>query len=227
MNLNTDWTTFLSDELHKNYFTELQNFINDEYKTTNIFPIYDNIFRAFNLLPLNKVKVVIIGQDPYHQVNQANGLAFSVSSKSKLPPSLKNIYKELVEDIACEYPMNGNLESWAREGVLLINSVLTVRESQANSHRKMGWEQFTDNVIKKLSNEFKNIVFILWGAPAQKKENLIDLSKHFVIKSSHPSPLSSYRGFFGSKPFSRTNTYLINHSIKPISWCLKGEQTLL
>ena len=227
MNLNNDWTIFLSEELNKDYFIELQNFIENEYKTETIFPLYDNIFRAFNLLPLSEVKVVIIGQDPYHGLNQANGLAFSVSSKAKIPPSLKNIYKELVDDIGCEYPANGNLEKWAKEGVLLINTVLTVRESQANSHKNMGWERFTDVVISKLANKFEHIVFILWGSPAHKKENLIDESKHLIIKSFHPSPLSAYRGFFGSKPFSKTNRYLVSNSLEPIDWCLSAERTLL
>lgn len=227
MNLNTDWAIFLSNELHKNYFIKLQTYLNNVYKTKTIFPPYDNIFRAFNLLPLIKVKVVIIGQDPYHGLNQANGLAFSVSEKSKIPPSLKNIYKELIDDIGCEYPENGNLEKWAREGILLINSVLTVEEMQANSHQKLGWEKFTDTIISKLSDEYENLVFILWGAAAQNKEALIDRNKHFIIKSSHPSPLSAYRGFFGSKPFSKTNSYLIAHSLEPINWCLPVQRTLL
>jgi len=227
MNLNTDWSIFLSDELNKNYFSEIKRYINNEYKIKMIFPLYDNIFRAFNLLPLSKVKVVIIGQDPYHGLNQANGLAFSVNSQSKIPPSLRNIYKELVEDLGCEYPANGNLEEWAKQGVLLINTVLTVEAAKANSHRKIGWEQFTDSIIKKLSIEFENIVFILWGASAQKKETIIDSTKHFIIKSSHPSPLSSYRGFFGSKPFSKTNSYLVSNSIEPIQWCLHSQKTLL
>ena len=227
MNLNLDWTTFLLDELHKDYFIKLQNHINNEYKTKTIFPAYDTIFRAFNLLPLSEVKVVIIGQDPYHGVNQANGLAFSVSSKSIIPPSLKNIYKELVDDIACEYPANGNLEEWAKQGVLLINTVLTVEKAKANSHRKIGWGNFTDTVIKKLSNKSENLVFILWGGSAQKKEALVDVNKHLIIKSPHPSPLSSYRGFFGSKPFSQTNTYLKLNSLEPIEWCLSSTKTLL
>ncbi len=227
MQLNSDWSTFLADELETPSFHQLQNFIKHEYKTAKIYPPYENVFSAFNLLPLEKVKVVIIGQDPYHGENQANGLAFSVGKSAKIPPSLKNIYKELMEDMGCDLPYDGNLESWAKEGVLLINSVLTVRKSEANSHRKKGWEEFTDAIIKQISQNFEHIVFILWGKPAHQKEKLVDVSKHLVIKSVHPSPLSAYRGFFGSKPFSQTNAYLKEHSLKPIKWCLPSQQTLL
>ena len=227
MNLNADWKEFLSDEFQKSYFLELQSFIENEYITKIIYPAQENIFRAFNLLPLYKVKVVIIGQDPYHGKGQGNGLAFSVYENIKIPPSLKNIYKELVDDMDCPIPRNGNLSSWAKQGVLMINSVLTVEEAKANSHKGKGWEIFTDRVIEKLSLDFENIVFILWGGPSQKKEVLIDLQKHLVLKASHPSPLSSYRGFFGSQPFSKTNEYLIKHKKEKIEWCLSGQQTLL
>ena len=227
MILNDDWYKFLQDELGKEYFVNLEKFIDNEYKKNVIFPPKENIFRAFNLLELDKVKVVIIGQDPYHGLNQANGLAFSVSSKSKIPPSLHNIYKELVDDIGCNYPSNGNLTEWAEQGVLLINTVLTVVQSQANSHKNRGWEIFTNAVIKKLAQEYENIVFILWGSAAQKKAVLIDETKHHIVSSVHPSPLSSYRGFFGSKPFSKVNSYLEQKKIVKIEWCLTSQQTLL
>ena len=227
MILNDDWHIFLQDELDKEYFIDLEKFIDNEYKTKMVFPPQENIFRAFNLLELDKVKVVIIGQDPYHGLNQANGLAFSVSSNSKLPPSLKNIYKELVDDIGCNYPGDGNLTQWAEQGVLLINSVLTVVQAQANSHKNRGWEIFTNSVIKKLADEYENIVFILWGSAAQKKGALIDKTKHLIVSSVHPSPLSSYRGFFGSKPFSKVNSYLEKKGIEKIEWCLTSRQTLL
>lgn len=220
MQLNRKWASLLDSEMQKEYFTKLQNFVESEYKTKTIFPSYENIFRAFNLIEPQNVKVVIIGQDPYHGEGQANGLAFSVCDECKIPPSLKNIFKELVDDVKCESPKYGNLTSWANDGVLLINSVLTVEQAKANSHKGKGWETFTNAVIEKLSSEYENIVFVLWGAPSQKKESLIDETKHLVLKAPHPSPLSSYRGFFGSKPFSRANEYLKTHNKKEISWCL-------
>lgn len=227
MQLNRVWQIFLDSEINKEYFNKLSTFIDLEYENTTIYPKYENIFRAFNLLKPSEVKVVIIGQDPYHGASQANGLAFSVSSHLKIPPSLKNIYKELVEDIGCEMPANGDLTSWANQGILLINAVLTVREAQANSHKDKGWERFTDSVIKKLSEDFENIVFILWGNPSQKKSILIDESKHLIIKSVHPSPLSAYRGFYGSKPFSKTNEYFIKNGINKINWSLPSQPSLL
>jgi len=227
MILNKEWLLFLDDEMKKNYFIELKNRINIEYKTKTVYPKQENIFRAFNLVNPDKLKVVIIGQDPYHGAKQANGLAFSVSNRCKIPPSLKNIYKELIDDIGCGIPANGDLSKWAEQGTLLINSVLTVVEATPNSHKDIGWEVFTNSVISKLSLEMKNIVFILWGSFAQKKDKLIDEKKHFILRSPHPSPLSSYRGFFGSKPFSKTNTYLKNHAISEIDWCLTPQQTLL
>jgi len=227
MILNKQWSSFLDEELNSINFKQLQDFIDMEYRTKTIFPKYEDIFRSFNLINPSEIKVVIIGQDPYHGLNQANGLAFSVCDKCKIPPSLKNIFKELVDDIDCGIPLKGNLTKWSQEGVLLINSVLTVIESKPNSHKNKGWEIFTDSVIKKLSGEYKNIVFILWGAPSQKKEVLIDDSKHLILKAPHPSPLSSYRGFFGSKPFSQANKYLIDNSRGKIDWCLSSQQTLL
>ena len=220
MKLNKEWSCLLEEYISSKAFFELSQFIENQYKTNIIFPEYENIFRAFNLISPDKVKVVIIGQDPYHGFNQANGLAFSISDTCKLPPSLKNIFKELVEDIKCEYPKNGNLNKWAREGVLLMNTVLSVEESKAHSHKNIGWEKFTDYVIEKLSSQYNNIVFVLWGKPSQQKASLIDEKKHFILKSPHPSPLSSYRGFFGSKPFSKTNEYLNYNNIKEIDWSL-------
>lgn len=227
MNLSNEWREFLASELEESYFIELESFLQEEYATKVVYPEYENIFRAFNLVKPSEIKVVIIGQDPYHGENQANGLAFSVSKSSKIPPSLRNIYKELVDDIGAPYPKTGELEDWAKQGVFMSNSVLTVLRGEPNSHKGRGWERFTDTIIKKLSNEYENILFILWGGPSQKKERLIDLKKHAVIKSAHPSPLSAYRGFFGSKPFSKANSYLRSCGKSEIDWALSAEQTLL
>lgn len=220
MIINEKWSSFLHEYIYSTHFIHLSKFIDNEYKIKTIFPKYENIFRAFNLISPNEVKVVIIGQDPYHGLDQANGLAFSVSPSCKIPPSLHNIYKELVDDIECEVPKNGDLSKWSQEGVLLINTVLSVEEAKAHSHKNIGWEEFSDYVIKMLSQEYTNIVFILWGKPSQNKAILIDETKHLVLKSPHPSPLSSYRGFFGSKPFSKTNEYLREHNIIEIDWSL-------
>ncbi|MBU0720219.1 uracil-DNA glycosylase [bacterium] len=220
MILNAQWNSFLKEEVNKNYYLKLQKIIDLEYKTKIVFPKYENIFRAFNLLSPADVQVVIIGQDPYHGANQASGLAFSVCDTCRVPPSLKNIFKELSDDIGCEISNSGNLTHWATQGVLLINSVLSVVEAKPNSHKNLGWEIFTDFVIEKLSLDFENIVFILWGAPSQKKSFLIDDSRHLILKAPHPSPLSAYRGFFGSKPFSKTNAYLSACGKKEIDWCL-------
>jgi len=225
-NIDDDWRAFFKDEFSKEYFIKLCKNIENEYNTKEIYPKKEDIFRAFNLVKPKDVKVVIVGQDPYHGEGQANGLAFSVCDSCKLPPSLKNIYKELVDDIGCRYPKNGNLTQWAKDGVLLINTVLSVEKSKPNAHKGLGWEIFSDHFIKRLSDDFEHIVFILWGAPSQKKEFLIDKKKHKIIKSPHPSPLSAYRGFFGSKPFSKTNTYLIQHSRDKIDWCLATDNTL-
>jgi len=226
MNLTTDWSHLLHCELQKDYFLQLTMFIEDAYTHKTIYPKYDDIFRAFNLVKVENVKVIIIGQDPYHGPNQANGLAFSVYKGIKTPPSLRNIYKELVTDIGCTLPENGDLTSWARQGVFLINSVLTVEKAKPNSHQKKGWEEFTNAVIETLSREKESLVFILWGGPSQKKEILIDTDKHLVLKAPHPSPLSAYRGFFGSKPFSKTNEYLKKHSKESIQWCLDNTSSL-
>ncbi|NOQ31063.1 MAG: uracil-DNA glycosylase [Helicobacteraceae bacterium] len=220
LNINNSWSQKLQEEFAKPYFQELQSFLNSEFKTHTIYPPKDHIFNAFNLTPFENVKVVILGQDPYHGKNQAHGLAFSVLNGIKTPPSLVNIFKELKSDIGCKEASTTELTSWATQGVFLINAVLSVREGEPNSHKAKGWEIFTDSVIKKLSYESENLVFILWGKPAQNKVKLIDESKHLVLKAPHPSPLSSYRGFFDSKPFSKTNEYLHTHSKKTIEWCL-------
>ncbi|MDY0116505.1 MAG: uracil-DNA glycosylase [Sulfurimonadaceae bacterium] len=220
MLLDTDWKDLLAEEFDKEYFLQLQSFVEQEYQEKTVYPKYENIFRAFNLMKPQNVKVIIIGQDPYHGVNQANGLAFSVCDSCPLPPSLKNIYKELATDLGCEISSSGNLIEWAEQGVLLINTILTVREKEPYSHKNRGWEIFTDTLLGRLSQEFEHIVFILWGAPSQKKEKLIDSTKHLIIKSAHPSPLSAYRGFFGSKPFSHANNYLHLNGKESIEWCL-------
>ena len=212
------WKEVLGDEFDKNYFRELTNFVKQEYQTKTIYPPASKIFAAFDSTPFDEVKVVILGQDPYHGPNQANGLSFSVNDGIKFPPSLQNIYKELNEDLGNEIPTSGDLSHWAKQGVLLLNATLTVEATKAGSHQKKGWETFTDSVIEKLNQEKENIVFILWGSYAQKKGAKIDRKKHFVIESAHPSPLSVYRGFWGSKPFSKTNEFLISKNITPINW---------
>ncbi|WP_419172845.1 uracil-DNA glycosylase [Halobacteriovorax sp.] len=210
------WLTYLKDEFQKDYMRELSEFLNSE--DGEIFPKREELFSALNLTPLEKVKVVILGQDPYHGEGQAHGLSFSVNKGVKIPPSLRNIYKELNEDLGVEVPEHGFLEEWAKEGVLLLNNCLSVRKAQAGSHQKKGWEKFTAKIIEVINEQCENVVFILWGSPAQKKGKNIDESKHLVLKSVHPSPLSSYRGFFGSKPFSKANAYLIENDLKPVSW---------
>lgn len=199
---------------------ELKAFLVEEKKNYTIFPQGKNIFNAFNSTPFENVKVVILGQDPYHGAGQAHGLSFSVQEGVALPPSLQNIFKELVSDIGCSFPKSGDLSHWAQEGVLLLNTLLSVRSGEPFSHKERGWERFTDQVIRILSERREHIVFILWGAPAGKKGSLIDERKHLILKAPHPSPLSSYRGFFGSKPFSQTNEYLSVQGISPIQWCL-------
>lgn len=216
--IESSWKSILQDEFSKPYFKHLVDFVKEEYKTQTVYPPGSKIFSAFNQTPFHDVKVVIIGQDPYHGKGQANGLCFSVSPEITQPPSLKNIFKELQDDLGKPAPTDGNLESWASQGVFLLNAILTVRASQAGSHQNKGWETFTDAVIQKLSEEKENLVFILWGAYAQKKGAVIDREKHFVMQSAHPSPLSAHRGFFGSKAFSKTNNYLKSKRIKEIDW---------
>ena len=216
--INNDWLPALAGEFKKPYYRTLFEKVNEEYRAHQVFPPAEDIFNAFHLTPLKEVKVVIIGQDPYHNVGQAHGLCFSVQKGVDIPPSLVNIYKELKDDLGCEIPSHGCLTKWADQGVLLLNTVLTVRAHQANSHRGIGWEEFTDAAIRALNAQDRPIVFILWGAPAQRKEKMLDNPKHLILKAPHPSPLSAYRGFFGSKPFSQANTFLMANGIKPIDW---------
>lgn len=218
--LHESWLEVLSAEFAHPYMAELKAFLVEEKKHYTIFPRGNHIFNAFNSTPFDRVKVVILGQDPYHGEGQAHGLSFSVQHGIKLPPSLQNIFKELVDDIGCKFPASGDLSPWASEGVLLLNTLLTVRSGEPFSHKERGWERFTDQVIRTLSEKRENIVFILWGAPAQKKASLIDARKHLILRAPHPSPLSSYRGFFGSKPFSQTNDYMKSKGINLIDWCL-------
>ena len=218
--IEENWKKVLFDEFQKPYFEALKAFLVEEKKVHAIYPKSSNIFAAFDNTPFDNVKVVILGQDPYHGENQAHGLSFSVQDGVPHPPSLQNIFKELRDDMGCAIPKSGNLSAWAKQGVFLLNTVLTVRASEANSHRNQGWENFTDAVIKLLSAHKEHLVFILWGAPAGAKASLIDEQKHLILKAPHPSPLSSYRGFFGSKPFSKSNEFLTCKGIKPISWSL-------
>lgn len=217
--LEKSWKDLLSNELKQAYFKDLYNFLEEEdQKGQIVFPPKEQIFAALNLTPFNRVKVVILGQDPYHGNGQAHGLSFSVPHGVKPPPSLVNIYKELNSDLNIPIADHGCLEAWAHQGVLLLNNVLTVREGAAASHQDKGWEKFTDKIIELINNKKEHVVFILWGSPAQKKAANIDERKHFVIKSVHPSPLSSYRGFFGSKPFSKCNSFLKSKGIQEIDW---------
>jgi uracil-DNA glycosylase len=214
------WQEILLPEMEKPYYKKLRQFLIEEYKTNTIYPDMYSIFNALHYTDYNDVKAVILGQDPYHGPNQAHGLSFSVKRGVPAPPSLVNIYKEMQDDLGFPIPNHGCLEKWAREGVLLLNTVLTVRKGEANSHRDKGWEQFTDHIIRLLNERDKPIVFILWGTPAICKESMIDQTRHYVIKSPHPSPLSAYRGFFGSKPFSRANHFLEDNGVGPIDWRL-------
>lgn len=217
-----DWLTVLSGEFKKPYYKKLYDFVVNEYRTRVIYPKAEDIFNAFHLTPFSKVKCVILGQDPYHNEGQAHGLCFSVMPGTEMPPSLVNIFQELHDDIGCYIPNNGCLKKWADEGVLLLNTVLTVRAHQPLSHRNIGWEQFTDAVIRAVNDLDRPVVFILWGKPAQQKKALLTNSKHLILESPHPSPLSAHRGFFGSKPFSKTNEYLISHGIEPIDWQIEN-----
>ncbi|QHA38060.1 uracil-DNA glycosylase [Rossellomorea marisflavi] len=220
MIFQNDWADLLDDELNKDYYRSLREWLKKEYDEHTVYPPMFDIFNAFHYTSYDDVKVVLLGQDPYHGPNQAEGLSFSVKKGVKIPPSLRNMYKELESDIGCPVPEHGSLVKWAKDGVLLLNTVLTVRDGEAHSHRNNGWERLTDHVIKMLNDRDKPIVFILWGKPAQAKEKLIDQSVHFIIKSPHPSPLSAHRGFFGSKPYSRTNQFLKEHHIPEIDWCI-------
>ena len=220
--ISNDWLPALRGEFQKDYYKNLHQTVMQEYRTRQIFPEADDLFNAFHLTPLKDVKVVIFGQDPYHNVGQAHGLCFSVKPGVEIPPSLVNIYKELQDDLGCYIPNNGYLVKWAEQGVLLLNTVLTVRAHQANSHRGIGWEEFTDAAIRILNEQDRPIVFILWGRPAQMKKAMLDNPKHLILEAPHPSPLSSYRGFFGSRPFSKTNNFLKQHGIEPIDWQIEN-----
>lgn len=221
--IQNDWIEGIGEEFKKPYYTELYNFVRDEYSTQIVYPTAENIFNAFHFTPLSKVKVLILGQDPYHNEKQAHGLCFSVMPEQKvLPPSLQNIYKELHDDLGCYIPNNGYLKKWADQGILLLNTVLTVRAHQANSHQKKGWEQFTDAVIRAVNEQDRPIVYILWGKPAQMKKKMLTNPRHLVLEAPHPSPLSSFRGFFGSKPFSKTNQFLIENGLEPIDWQIEN-----
>ena len=219
--IEESWKAVLSDELNNGYFLKLKQFLLDEKKKHAIYPNGKNIFNAFNYTPFAKVKVVILGQDPYHGNRQAHGLSFSVPDGVKQPPSLKNIFKELAEDLQIPIAQTGNLTSWAKQGILLLNATLTVRSKEAGSHQKKGWERFTDAVIEKISTERKGVVFLLWGKFAQNKAKLIDKQKHHILTSPHPSPFSAYSGFFGCKHFSKTNIILKEKGLSKIDWVIK------
>lgn len=216
--IESSWNQRLGEEFEKEYFIQLVEFVKSEYLNHKVYPPGGLIFNALDRCSFSDVQVIIIGQDPYHGEGQANGLCFSVNDKVKMPPSLQNIFKEIQGDLGKEFPQSGNLGRWADQGVLLLNATLTVRASSPGSHQKKGWEQFTDEIIKKVSDEKEGVVFILWGAYAQKKGEVIDESKHHIIHSPHPSPFSADRGFFGSKPFSKTNEYLQQKGVKEINW---------
>ena len=220
--ISNDWLAPLTPEFAKPYYRELYKKVKEEYANHVIFPPSNEVFSAFELTPLADVKVVILGQDPYHNVGQAHGLCFSVKPDVEIPPSLVNIYKELHDDLGCYIPNNGYLVKWAKQGVLMLNTVLTVRAHQANSHRGIGWEEFTNAAIRVLNEQDRPIVFILWGSPAQRKKEMLNNPKHLILEAPHPSPLSAYRGFFGSKPFSQTNAFLEKNGLTPIDWQIEN-----
>lgn len=216
--IEESWAKKLSEEFEAPYFQELKEFVRSEYQTQVVYPPGKEIFKAFDACPFDQVRVVILGQDPYHGAGQANGLCFSVHPMVKMPPSLVNIFKEIQQDLNKPVPANGDLQRWARQGVLLLNATLTVRASSPGSHQNKGWERFTDGVIHRINQEKENIVFLLWGAYAQKKGALINREKHLVLMSAHPSPFSVHSGFFGNRHFSKTNEYLKQHGLEPIDW---------
>ncbi len=220
--IDNDWLEPLSGEFKKPYYKTLYDKVRSEYKSHVVFPPADDIFNAFALTPLNSVKVLILGQDPYHEPGQAHGLSFSVKPGTDIPPSLENIYKELHEDLGCYIPDNGYLEKWARQGVMLLNTVLTVRNHQANSHRGIGWEEFTNAAIRALNEQDRPIVYMLWGKPAQSKVSMLNNPKHLILTAPHPSPLSAYRGFFGCKHFSKANDFLLKNGLDPIDWQIEN-----
>lgn len=216
--ITNDWLDAIGPEFAKSYYRELRQFLIQEYSTKQIFPKPDDIFNAFHATPLSQVKVVIVGQDPYHNVDQATGMSFSVPASTAVPPSLVNIYKELHTDLGCSIPSHGDLTKWAQQGVLLLNAVLTVRAHQANSHRNMGWEKFTDAAINAVNSLNRPVVFLLWGRPAQQKCANLNNPLHLILKAPHPSPLSAFGGFFGCHHFSQANKYLVSHGLEPIDW---------
>lgn len=217
--IENDWLDSISGEFSKPYYRNLYQFVKEEYSQRVIYPPADDIFNALHFTPLSKVKVLILGQDPYHNEHQAHGLSFSVLPDQKdIPPSLQNIYKELQGDLGCTIPNNGYLKKWADQGVLLLNTVLTVRAHQANSHQGRGWEQFTDAIIQAVNEQDRAVVYMLWGKPAQSKIPMLDNPKHLILKAPHPSPLSAYRGFFGCKHFSQANEFLVKNGMEPIDW---------
>ena len=220
--ISNDWLAELGAEFKKPYYAKLYEFVKNEYDTKKVFPPADEMFNAFHFTPLNEVKVVILGQDPYHNDGQAHGLCFSVKPDVDIPPSLVNIYQELCEDCGCSVPNNGYLEKWARQGVLMLNTVLTVRAHQANSHKGIGWEKFTDAAIRILNEQDRPIVYLLWGRPAQMKKSMLNNPKHLILEAPHPSPLSAYRGFFGCKHFSKTNEFLTANGLTPIDWQIEN-----
>lgn len=221
--IHNDWLAPLSAEFKKPYYKNLHQFILKEYNSFKVFPDPDDIFNAFHFTPLGSVKVVILGQDPYHGKGQAHGLCFSVKPHVSIPPSLENIYQELQDDLGCFIPNNGYLEKWARQGVLMLNTVLTVRAHKANSHKEKGWEEFTDAAIRAVNELDKPIVYILWGRPAQGKKSMLNNPKHLVLEAPHPSPFSASRGFFGSRPFSKTNAFLEENGETPIDWQIENQ----
>ena len=220
--LQNDWVEAIGEEFKKPYYASLYKFVKEEYSTKVIYPPADDIFNAMHLTPLGQVKVLILGQDPYHNQGQAHGLCFSVRPEVDIPPSLENIYKELQDDLGCEIPNNGYLVKWARQGVLMLNTVLTVRAHQAFSHQGKGWEQFTDAIIREVNAQDRPIVYMLWGKPAQSKIPMLNNPKHLILKAPHPSPLSAYRGFFGCKHFSQANEFLAANGIDPIDWQIEN-----
>ncbi len=220
--ISNDWLEAVGDEFHKPYYSGLYRFIQEEYSTHVVYPPADDIFNAFHFTQLKDVKVLILGQDPYHEEGQAHGLAFSVLTGQEIPPSLVNIYQELHDDLGCRIPDNGYLKKWADQGVLLLNTVLTVRAHQANSHQGKGWEKFTDAIIQAVNTQDRPIVCMLWGRPAQSKKPMLTNPKHLILEAPHPSPLSAYRGFFGCKHFGQCNEYLVNNGLQPIDWQIEN-----
>ena len=222
MQITNDWLPVVEAECKKPYYRELYKFVKEEYATRVIYPPSDEIFTAFHLTPLKDVKVLILGQDPYHEPNQAQGLSFSVPTDQQIPPSLQNIYKELRDDLGCYIPDNGNLVKWAKQGVLMLNTVLTVRAHEANSHKGHGWEKFTDAIIQAVNEKDSPVVYMLWGSPAQSKIPMLTNPKHLILKTVHPSPLSAYRGFFGCRHFSKCNEFLSANGLTPIDWQIEN-----